>query len=248
MHELTSRIRWLIGKPSIQTGRLTNVVVNRNAEKFEVNNWAISEFVLSCLVPIVGIRPYPLNELMLMVASIARLEPSHVFEWGTHVGKSARIFRETATALGLECEINSVDLPPGSNHIEHPRSQVGKYVRGIDEVILHQGDGLDVSLGIAKSLPSDARLLFFLDGDHEFESVLRELRGILAARPDAIILVHDTFDQSADAGYNLGPYRAVERILEESRFMLHKMTVNTGLPGLTLLYRPAISAALARDA
>lgn len=68
------------------------VIVNPDCSEFEVNNQLISEFILKKLVPIVGIHPYPLNELMLMVAAVCRLEPTHIFEWGNGYWKICKNF------------------------------------------------------------------------------------------------------------------------------------------------------------
>jgi hypothetical protein len=123
-------------------------VPNLRASEFEVNNWLVSEFVATKLVPLVGYCPFPLHEQMLMVAAVCRMKPTHIFEWGTHVGNSARIFYETCKAFGLETEIHSIDLPDDQDHVEHPRKKRGYLVRGISEVRLYLGDGLDTSLNI----------------------------------------------------------------------------------------------------
>ncbi|MDQ3112117.1 MAG: hypothetical protein M3R17_19715, partial [Bacteroidota bacterium] len=68
--------------------------LNENASEFEVNNWVVSEFVIDKLVPAVGMHPFPINELMLMTASVCRFKPELIFEWGTNIGKSARVFYE----------------------------------------------------------------------------------------------------------------------------------------------------------
>ena len=97
---------------------------------FEINGWAISQFVLAKLVPVVGVHPFPLHELMLMSAAICRLRPAQVFEWGTHTGKSARVFHECAADYGIALQIHSVDLPDRVNHVEHPHEGRGRFVRG----------------------------------------------------------------------------------------------------------------------
>src|SRR3989338_7346388 len=104
----------------IKPNNLLNPVVNDDCSEFEVNNWLISEFILNKIVLIVGAKPYPLNELLLMVAAICRLQPSYVFEWGTHVGKATRIFYETCTYFNIKTTIHSVDLPDNIKHVEHP--------------------------------------------------------------------------------------------------------------------------------
>jgi cephalosporin hydroxylase len=211
--------------------------INQACSEFEVNNWAISSFVLDRLVPVVGVLPFPINEQMLMVAAVCRLQPTHIFEWGTNIGKSARIFYETCQALGLDTEIHSIDLPDDIEHAEHPHSRRGQLVRRFPQVKLHLGDGLDTALAIlAAGGGEQARPLFFVDGDHSYLSVKRELEGILANAPQAQILLHDTFLQSDQSGYNVGPYRALEEMLRKTdRFRV--VSQNMGLPGMTLLWQ-----------
>ena len=88
---------------SMMNRRLTDTygdpLVNAHCREFEVNKWALSEFVVHRLLPIVGIHPYPLDELLLMSAAVCRLRPRHIFEWGTNVGKSARIFATSYIVL-----------------------------------------------------------------------------------------------------------------------------------------------------
>lgn len=221
------------------TKKYQNPVLNTRCKEFEVNNWIISKFVLKELVPIVSVKPYPLNELMLMTATVCQLKPTHIFEWGTHLGKSARIFYEIAKHFSTSSEIHSVDLPNHVRHKEHPGILRGLFVKTISEVKLHQGDGLDTSLALYqnfKDLGTNVRPLFFLDGDHGFHSVKRELKGIIKSAPEAWILVHDTFFQSSQSGYNTSPYRAIQTVLRKTPNKYKVLSTNTGLPGMTLMY------------
>jgi cephalosporin hydroxylase len=222
-------------------------VVNPHCQELEVNNWVISEFIIRRLAPVVGIHPYPINEQCLMVAAVCALRPTHIFEWGTNLGKSARIFYETARQFGIRTQIYSTDLPDDVEHVEHPGEKRGMYVRNLDGVRLLQGDGLETSLDIylkekvnpdssAKKEP--ATPLFFLDGDHGYGSVKRELEGIIAAAPEANILLHDTFFQSPESRYNIGPYQAIQDVLPTAP-PYRILRQDIGLPGMTLLYRKA---------
>jgi cephalosporin hydroxylase len=141
---------------------------------------------------------------MLMVAAVCWVEPPQIFEWGTHIGKSARIFYECATHYRIQADIHSTDLPDEVIHAEHPHSERGRLVRGLPGVLLHQGDGLETSLSLWREAGQRPSPLFFVDGDHRYESVLRELIGITLAVPDATILVHDAFFQSTESRYNVG--------------------------------------------
>lgn len=211
--------------------------MNEDCSEFEVNNWQISDFIINKIVRIVGTQPYPLNELSLMVATICRLKPAYIFEWGTHVGKSARIFYETCKYLDLNTTIHSIDLPDNVYHSEHPKDQRGKLVKGLDQVILHQGDGLATSIKICKDNEIKKNILFFLDGDHEYRSVKREILGIMTNIPRANILIHDTFYQSSKSKYNIGPIKAVKSVLKSFPNKYKIISQNLGLPGMSLLYQ-----------
>lgn len=212
-------------------------VLNESSDFFEINNWTISEFVVKRLVPLVGCHPFPLNEQILMTAAVCRVRPSHILEWGTNIGASARIFHEIRKAFSLNIEIHTTDLPDHEMHEEHPGRQRGRLVRGIPDVNLHQGDGLDVSLGIVEAFPKPVKAFFFLDGDHSYDSVSRELKKIIGQVPSASILVHDTFCQSSESGYNTGPYCAIQDVLRETGALYDTNSQNLGLPGMTFLWK-----------
>lgn len=218
--------------------RSSEAARNEGGGRLEVDNWELSGFVVHELVPIVGVHPFPLNELCLMCAAVAALKPSHIFEWGTYLGKSARIFHEAARRFGVESAIYSVDLPPDVDHVEHPREQRGMYAKGCAGVTLLTGDGLDTSLSLCRTLLGTPGFnpLFFVDGDHDYASVRRELEGILETAPLAHILLHDTFYQSLEAGYNTGPHRAIADVITAAHGY-QVITQDLGLPGMTLLYR-----------
>ena len=93
-----------------------NLIVDKSRGELEVDNWIISDFILNKLIPIVGIRPFPLNELMILVSSVIVTKPTHIYEWGTNIGKPARIFYEICKYFNIFSEIHSIDLP---DYIQH---------------------------------------------------------------------------------------------------------------------------------
>src|ERR1043166_6020595 len=68
------KLRRLLGLAAQPMRTRQDPAVNVHCQEFEVNNWLVSEFVLKTLVPIVGTHPFPLNELVLMVAAVCRLK------------------------------------------------------------------------------------------------------------------------------------------------------------------------------
>jgi hypothetical protein len=219
-------------KPSFKNR--INLAKNAECAYYEVDNWELSEFIVKKIIPITGYRPFPLNELLLLVGSVIRFQPDAIFEWGTHIGKSARVFYEAKKYFKISCQIHSIDLPDDVFHAEHPHDSRGYLVKGKD-VILHLGDGIETSLALV-SQHKYKNPLFYIDGDHSYESVKRELSAILDKVPHANILLHDTFFQSKESGYNIGPYLAIEECLTDNN-SYKVISINTGLPGMTLLYR-----------
>jgi cephalosporin hydroxylase len=212
-----------------------NISINSHCSEIELNKWEFSKFIVRKLVPVAGIHPFPLDELMLMATAVVHFRPDVVFDWGTHIGKSARIFYETAKLYKIPLEIHSVDLPEEVYHVEHPHKNRGKMVHNKKNVYLHLGDGVETSLNIYKA-NRYLNPLFFVDGDHSFDSVYRELTLIVKEVENPVILLHDTFYQSSEAGYNVGPYLAIKQVIAESPKPFKVHSTAFGLPGMTLLY------------
>ena len=227
--------RKIRGKTQQLAGGWPDPVRNPAASEFEVDLWILSRFLLEKIVPVVGTHPYPLNELLLITAAACRLKPSVVFDWGTHIGASARIFYECRQAFKLDYEIHSIDLPPDATHVEHPGEEHGRLVKGLAGVYLHRGNGVEVALSQWQKLGRPERPLFFVDGDHAYESVRDELDRIFSTVPDASALAHDTFFQSDESNYNVGPARAIDEIIRKFPSRFHVIKSGLGLPGMTLL-------------
>ena len=118
-----------------------DIYKNISCTEFEVNNYIISEFILKKIIPIVGIHPFPLNELFFMTVAIIRSNPDVILEWGTNVGKSARIFYEVIQYFNIKCRIHSIDLAYNDYHPENPKHKRGNFVKKLN-VELHTGDGI----------------------------------------------------------------------------------------------------------
>ena len=215
-------------------------IVNENCTEFEVNNWVISEFVVEHLVPIINLHPFPITELHLMVSAVCRIRPVLILEWGTHIGKSARIFYETINKFNIPCKIHTVDLPDNVFHQEAPHEKIGMYINNIPEISCHRGDGIETSIKIWNNCGTPRNIIFFLDGDHSYETVNRELKLIIDQAPASPkgILIHDTFYQSEGSGYNIGPYKAIQdnwKTFENEGYKIYSSLL--GLPGITLIYK-----------
>lgn len=148
-----------------------------------------------------GVPGYGADEVAFLASILLRSRPTHVFEWGTNRGSSARIFAEACgpieeQRLGLHYAVHTVELPieEASRSPEHPGSDLGIHLAGIagtSPIRFHQGDGLETTLRLADELAPE-RTLVFVDGDHSFATVDRELRSLATALPEALIVLHDT--------------------------------------------------------
>lgn len=214
----------------------TDPVKNSGLE-FEVNNWEISRFVVEVLVPITGYVPYPLTELMLITAATVHTKPAAVFEWGTHIGKGARVFYEIKKAFNLDFDVHSIDLPEGVEHVENISRDRAQLVKDISEVELHYGDGVDTAVQLYKDKYQGQKVLFFVDGDHEYGTVKRELDTIYSAvGKNLYVLSHDTLFQRPESGYNIGPFTAGEEFLQAHPGEFETRRQELGLPGMTFIF------------
>lgn len=213
--------------------RRLEYVAGRNPppDVLEVDAFSASTIVLA-LARIVDIHPYPLDELMLMVAAFAYHRPEAVIDIGTHYGKSARIWHELATLFELHTAVHTIDLLD-PKHPEFPGDQHAKYIRD-KNVQIHQGDGSTIAAELIAENPY-RRYLLFLDGDHRQESVLKELALVRTMQRGGVLL-HDTFFQPSSR-YNHGPYLALQEFLETfaAKQVIH---VQTGLPGMSYIGLP----------
>lgn len=196
--------------------------------RIEVNAWDTSN-VVRAVAEIVGTHPYPYNELMLMATTYFYHRPELVIDIGTHQGKSARIWHELGAYVDTPASVHTIDLFDQS-HPEFPGKDVGRYIRGLP-VEQHVGDGAEMASRLLDEHAGKVTLLF-LDGDHSFDTVVKELE-LVTRIDDGAVLLHDTFYQPG-SGYNHGPYEAVNDFLKRHAVeqVIHQ---NLGLPGMTYL-------------
>jgi cephalosporin hydroxylase len=205
---------------------------NTNSTELEIDKQLISQFIVDKLLSWMN-KPYPLDELMLMTAAVCRFKPQLILEWGTNVGNSARIFYEIVEAFDIKAQIHSIDLPDDVIHSEHNSEYVGSEIKHISKINLHRGDGITKSLEIIQNNPTNGNILFFVDGDHQYQSVKQELEKIINI-PNAVVLLHDTLYQSPDSGYYVGPFNAIKDVLhgKDYKWLIYSL----GGPGMSLVY------------
>lgn len=180
------------------------------SETFEnLRGWPVWKRV-SAICTLLEIPGYPDEEIGLMVDTLEKFRPYWIFEWGTNRGSSARIFWEAARLIPLQVEIHTTELPDGIDYLEHPGEDSGLFVRWLERVTQHRGDGLATSLMLARMLPK-RNTLFFIDGDHSEHTALHELSETTAAFPGACVLLHDTGHSASGPREALAMFKNVER-------------------------------------
>lgn len=217
------------------------MAISKNSQLWccEADTAALDRLILEKVIPQTGLL-YPLAEISLMALVVDRVQPTHIFEWGTNIGGSAKIFHTITEALGWNTEIHTWDLPEDISHGQHPGKEHGKLARGLPRVHFHREDGLTGALEklAAESAKNPSlRPLFFVDGDHSYASVIREIKGLISVQDEFHLLAHDTFVQKPDAkGQSreswLGCPTALEAFAKDYRWL----NVGFGNPGMAYLW------------
>lgn len=146
-----------------------------------------------------GLPAYGDHEVLFFERVLERHRPTHVFEWGTNVGASARLFYEASLELGYECDVHTTEIPDELSMLDrdHPGHRYGTWIEGLP-IHAHRGYGLIASLALHESLRPE-RSLFYLDGNHSYGVVRAELEGVWGCDPSAVIMVHDTIRYTGEA-------------------------------------------------
>ena len=205
----------------------------------EANSAELDRFVLEKILPKTGLL-YPFAEISLMALVVSRVRPTHIYEWGTNIGGSAKIFHVITEALQMDTAIHTWDLPEDVPHGQHPGKEHGKLARGLPRVHFHRDDGLQGALGAMESERNQHpgfRPLFFVDGDHSYASVIREITGLISVQDEFHLLAHDTFVQKPDTkGQSreswIGCPTALEALAQGYRWL----NVGFGNPGMAYLW------------
>lgn len=166
---------------------------------------------------------YPEGELEFMCDTVESLRPDSIYEWGTGSGASGRIFWEATDFLATNTFLFSYDLPDELSPLEaqHPRERTGQYLLPTGAK-MDRGDGVTMALMEWSRWHEKAVLpLFFIDGDHSYFAVYREVALIDRMVPNAVILLHDTND---------GPGLAAEKwVADQGRHTYVSVEGRTGI-------------------
>lgn len=136
---------------------------------------------------------YGEDEVSFLAETVFALEPDFICEWGTNRGSSARIFYESCQLLRVTPWIYTVELPNKLAPVtaDHPGIQTGMFIRKLQGITAYRGDGITTAMKLYRRA-SPSRPLFFVDGDHSFQTVYKELRTLLSEAKNAVVVVHDT--------------------------------------------------------
>jgi hypothetical protein len=145
-----------------------------------------------------GLPGYGEDEVGFMCETVEIVQPDRIFDWGTNVGASARIFYE---ACIVHCIVETIDLPAVLEQLDrdHAGGRTGSHLT--PEIRTHRGDGVTEALRLCAAW-EPKRPLFFLDGNHLRENVFREIWSIHKFCPRGVLLIHDTNQQPGDAVRN----------------------------------------------
>lgn len=162
-------------------------------------------------------------ELSLYPLVLGKLRPRTVIEIGSHKGGSALWLRDMATALGIECEVHSVDIRPPDLRAPGITFHAGNAVAPLPAPLLSD-------LG--------KPWLVIEDSAHDYDTTLRCLRffdgwldvGDYLVVEDGIVNALGRREE-----FRGGPLRAIEQFLKETGadYRVDREIVDFWGPGLT---------------
>ena len=138
-----------------------------------------------------GLLGYTPPEVTFLYETMETLRPGIIVEWGTNVGYSARILYEAKVLLGLRTAVHSVDIAREAPILrpEDEGKERGHHVQGLN-VALHVGHGAQEAVSIT-AMSGRARPLFFVDDNHGYDMLSRDLEMLARDTPLAVLVVHD---------------------------------------------------------
>ena len=147
----------------------------------------------------------------------------------------------------MDIPIHTWDLPEDVPHGQHPRENHARLAKGLARVHFHRDDGLRGAVAqyqIEKARDPKIRPLFFADGDHSYESVIREITGIVSAQEEFHLLAHDTFVQKPDVkGQSRESWVGCPTALDLAAQDYRWLNVGFGKPGMAYLWGRGRSSA-----
>ena len=179
----------------------------------------------------------PVDELAYLALITALLQPKIVFEIGTYRGRTALNF---ALNSSPSCRVYTLDLPPDSPttaaNNAADQKLIGRADPGVD--YRHKGGSEKITQLYGNSVTFDYTPyvaqadLVFVDGGHDFETVLSDTQNALRiVRPGGVVLWHDFA--------NYGDYNDVTRAvlqcvpavqIEHTQLAIHRVPTAVALP------------------
>ncbi len=185
----------------------------------------------------IGLRDYHDSHIALFEDTVVRLQPTHIFEWGTNWGESTRIWYELTALHAPICRIDTTDVSRiGDPCGQHPGYLHGHWIEDLasargSRIHCHQGEGCEISIALFRALPAE-RAIFFVDDNHELGPNLSSLRAIDALETPAVVIVHDS-----GGG---GPRFAIDTFMQ-ARQVAYEVTEIAEASGVTRLWPTILS-------
>jgi hypothetical protein len=187
-----------------------------------------------CLRHKVEPKALPYGEAFMLAAIVEYLRPRKIFEIGTFTGGGTIIMAQHA---GPECELHTLDMPPGHGHLQLPglvedppeadSTRIGERFRGTVHARQIQqlyGD----SAAFDFSTFAGKIDLLFIDGSHSYDYVRNDtLKALEMLSPDGTIIWDDCSPLNPDVVRALdefGAFLPISRIIA-SRFALYTRAI-----------------------
>ncbi len=185
--------------------------------------------------PITGIPGWETEAEEKHLIFYAGLVPDRgaIVEIGAEYGRSAGAFL-TATKSHPEIKVYSIDLFPRDHHLvgdlrDTYTNNLKEAGFDLDRVRIALGDSSQISLAWSPDLPID---LLFIDGDHTYEGVVRDIKSWTPFVPiGGLVLFHDVSDGEASHPLHKEVLKAVEEYMTPDLFtfetQVHSLRIYT---------------------
>jgi cephalosporin hydroxylase len=166
-----------------------------------------------------ALNGFPHEHVQLVCETVHEFQPDIICEWGTNQGNSGRMLYEAAVLSG--CSVHSIEIG----------EQDAPPLLWDCDIQLHHGDGLMVTLFLTAPVFFE-RPLILIDDNHVYQETYDNLTALHQKRPHAVLLIHDSHANEANAAISAylkqnGGYDVRESSSETGLMRLWPQSIST---------------------
>ena len=152
-------------------------------------------------------------DLWMSLLLFQKLKPTAIIETGTHHGGSATFYADMLKALGIDCEVITIDINPKWHFNPADKNIHSLIGYSTDENIVAKTHEIVKNAQKRRS----GHVMLYLDSDHSQDNVFKEMNLYSdLVTPGSYMVVEDTNVNGHPSGadHGPGPFEAVEQFLK----------------------------------